>query len=437
MRWLNRTAIGLLVFVLLAAWASVPWSIAALLALLLAAWLVSTRSGRQASAVAGLGLREVPRRLGSSAVIVIGVAGVVGVLVALLSMAEAYRDTVRRSGDVETAIVMRGASAAEIASALDRESLNLIVQAPGIARNDRGEAIASSEVVVAANLPLRDGERGEEGSVQFRGVDAEAFMVRPRVRIVQGRAPMPGMREILVGRGAAAEFAGLELGRQVRLGAQTWLVVGQFASGDAAESEIWADAGMVADTYRIGSGRNSVTVRLARATAIDELRSALRADPRLGVEVLTTADYFARQSENVAGVLRAISLVVGSIMAVGALVGGLNTMYAGVAARGREIATLRAIGFAGLPVAAGILLEAMLLALAGGLLGVLVAFVLFDGFLASTLASSGGLLSFELRVTPAVWWSGLQWALALGFVGGLLPALHASRVPVVEALRGL
>jgi len=438
MRFLANLGLFLLLLVVLAVWVMLPSPGAIVLVLLIAAWLALTRRGRQAASVANVGLSTLRQRIGASAVIVIGIAGVVGVLVALLAMAEGYSQTLRATGSADTAIVMRGGSSAEVTSVLDRDSALQIAQAPGIARDAKGDAIASSELVVAANLPVRDGGPNDEGSVQLRGVGEAAWAVRPQVKIVEGRRFTPGLRELLAGKGAAHQFKGLAPGQSVRLGTQQWQVVGVFASGDAMESEIWADANVVADTYRRGSSRAAVTVKLTDPQAYANFKSALESNPQLKVDASTTNDYFAKQSENVTKVLRIIGIVVGAIMAIGAMFGALNTMFAAVASRAREIATLRAIGFPGLPVVVAVMLETMLLALAGGLIGGLVAWALFNGYSASTMASgSVGQLHFELKVTPELLWTGLKWALAIGFIGGLFPAVRAARLPITAALREL
>jgi len=424
--------------VVLGVWIALPWQGALVLTVLLALWLGLTRAGRRAMSVASVGVSTLGQRLGSSAVIVVGIAGVVGVLVAMLAMAEGYAETLRKTGSVDTAIVLRGASAAEVMSGLDRDSILQIAQTPGIARDAKGEPLASPEIVVAANLPLKGGTADDEGSVQLRGVGAEAWAVRPQVRIVDGRRFTPGLRELIVGRGAARQFAGLVPGQPVRLGSQTWTVAGVFASGDALESEIWGDANVVAETYERGSSRNSVTVRLADANGFKAFKAALEANPQLKIDASTTLDYFSKQSEGTATVIRIIGIIVGTIMAIGAMFGALNTMFAAVAARAREIATLRAIGFAGLPVVVAILIETMLLALAGGILGGALAWLLFNGYSASTMAAgSVGKLSFELHVTAGVLWQGLKWVLAIGFIGGLFPAVRAATMPVTAALREL
>lgn len=431
---LQGLALGTVVLVGLVAWIALPWPVLLALAIAFSLWMLGTRSGRQAGSVTRVGVSTLPQRLGASSVVVVGIAGVVAVLVALLAMAEGYRQTVASTGDDSTAIVLRGGSGAEVLSVLSRENLVTVAQAPQVARNAGNVPLASAELVVAASLTRR-GPAAEDGSVQLRGVDPIAWEVRPAMRIIAGRAPQSGRRELVVGRGARQQFAGLEPGGEIRLGPDLWQVVGVFESGDAMESEIWGDAGIVATTYRRGSSRNSLTARLTGPDAFQAFATALDEDPRLEVKVETTADYFARQSEGMTRVLRIIGIVVGSIMAIGAVFGALNTMFATVAARAREIATLRAIGFRGLPVVVAVMLETMLLAAMGGALGGLIAWLVFNGYTASTLAGGVGQLTFEFQVTPVLLWNGLKWALAIGFVGGLFPAVRAAQLPVTTALR--
>ena len=405
---------------------------------MLAVWMLLARQGRQAISVTAVGISTLRQRLGMSSVIVIGIAGVVAVLVALLAMSDGYRETLSKTGSADTAIVMRGASASEVMSVLDHDSVTLIPQTAGIAKDAKGQPIASPELVVAANLPIKGGQPDDEGSVQLRGVSDQAWAVRPNLKIVEGRKFTPGMRELIVGKGAARQFAGLEPGHEIRLGSQLWTVVGVFASGDSMDSEVWGDAGVVADTYRRGSSRASVTVKLADPAAFDTFKATLEANPQLKVDVSTTLDYFSKQSEGMSNFLTIIGIVVGSIMAIGAIFGALNCMFAAVAARAREIATLRAIGFRGLPVVVAVMLETMLLALVGGLIGGLLAWLVFNGYSASTLAAgSVGKLSFELKVSAELLWVGLLWALTIGFIGGLFPAVRAARLPVTTALREL
>lgn len=436
MRFLSNLFAFVLVVVAVVALAALPWPALLGVVLLLLAWLVSTRGGRQARALAGIGIRGLASRPGASLVVVVGIAGVVGVLVSLLAMAEGYRQAVTGSGSPDTAIVLRGGSAAEVNSVLDHDALVVIGDAPGVARGSDGKPLVSGELVVAANLALRNGNGPDDlGSVQMRGIDAQAWAVRPDARIIEGRAFRPGLRELVVGRGARRQFAGLDLGRTLHLGNQEWTIVGVFQTRGALESELWADVADVASAYRRGSGLTAIYARLESPAAVPRFTAALAADPRLKVDVLPTPEYYARQSETITRVIRVVGIVVGAIMAIGAIFGALNTMFATVAARAREIATLRAVGFRSGPVVVAILLETLLLALAGGVLGGLLARLLFNGMAASSIAGGVGVLSFTLKVTFGLLGTGVLWAVCIGFVGGVYPALRAARMPVATALR--
>jgi putative ABC transport system permease protein len=438
MKFLKNLGLIVLLAFVLVGWVMLPWFGAVGLAVLLGLWMFLTRRGAQARSVTGVGVSTLSQRIGSSAVIVVGIAGVVGVLVALLAMAEGYAETLRKSGSEDTAIVLRGGSAAEVASVMTRDDIVQIAQAPGVAKSAKGEPLASAETVVAANLPVKGTTTDEEGSVQVRGVGDEAFAVRPQVKIVAGRKFQPGLKELIVGQGAARQFEGLVPGKQIRLGSQMWTVAGVFASGDSMDSELWADAPVVAETYRRGASRNSVTVKLTDPNAFKEFKAALDGNPQLKVDTSTTLAFFSKQSEQMTKILRIIGIVVGTIMAIGAIFGALNTMFAAVATRAREIATLRAIGFPGLPVVVAVMLETMLLAAIGGVIGGGIAYLIFNGHAASTMAAgSVGKLSFELRVSGQLLWEGLKWALAIGFIGGLFPAVRAASLPVTTALREL
>ncbi|HKT28842.1 ABC transporter permease [Dyella sp.] len=438
MKFLFNLGVLLLLIVTLWVWVQLPWFAVLALVVVFAAWMALSLRGRQAASVTGVGISTLRQRLGSSSVVVIGIAGVVGVLVALLAMGEGYSETLRATGSEDSAIVLRGGSATEVSSVLNHDSIVVIEQAAGIARDKQNKPITSGEIVVAANLPVKGGATDEEGSVQVRGVGEQAWALRPNAKIIAGRSFQPGMRELVVGQGARRQFAGLEPGHDIKLGTQTWRVVGVFASGDAYDSEIWGDANVVADTYRRGSSRTSVFVKLTDAKALSTFKAALANDPRLQVDVDTTLNYFSKQSEGMSKVMRVMGITVGSIMAIGAIFGALNTMFAAVAARAREIATLRAIGFRGVPVVVAVMVETMLLALLGGVIGGVLAWLIFNGWSASTLAmGSTGQLAFTFKVTPPLLWEGLKWALAIGFVGGLFPALRAARLPVTTALREL
>ena len=417
-------------------WTMLPWPVILALMVVLLLWLVLTRRGRQTLSVTQVGLSTVTQRLASSAVIVIGIAGVVGVLVAMLAMGDGFQATLQQTGSDDTAIVLRGGSQAELNSVLSRDNINTIKEAAGIAKDANGKPIASAELVVVANLPKKS-DPSVDANVPIRGVDDEAWQLRPKVKIIAGRRFKPGLRELVVGEGALRQFAGLELGKDLRLAGQTWTVVGVFASGDSYDSELWGDAKSVASAYRRGSSAESVTVRLTSPSALDQFKAALMSDPTLKVDVSTTREYFNKQSEQLTKVIRAVGITVGLIMAIGAIFGALNTMFAAVAARSREIATLRALGFRGVPVVVSILLETMLLALLGGILGALIVWLVFNGYTASTLGSNFSQVVFQFKVSPQLLWSGLKWALAIGFIGGLFPAVRAARLPVSTALREL
>ncbi|HET6905405.1 MAG TPA: ABC transporter permease, partial [Rhodanobacteraceae bacterium] len=371
-----------------------------------------------------------------TAVIVVGIAGVVGVLVAMLAMDEGLRATLQQTGSDDTAIVLRGGSQAESNSVLTRDNIVTIEQAPGIARDAKGKPVASAELVVVANVPKKS-DPATDSNVEIRGVGEEAWELRPEVKLIAGRKFRPGLRELDVGQAAQRQFVGLDVGKQLKLSGQDWTIVGVFASGDSHESELWGDAKSIAEAYRRGSSAESVTVRLASPSAFDKFKAALMSDPTLKVDVSTTRDYFNKQSEGLSKVIKWVGITIGVIMAIGAIFGALNTMYAAVATRAREIATLRAIGFRGVPVVISVMLETMLLALLGGVIGALAVWLVFNGYTASTLGANFSQVVFQFKVSPALLWTGIKWALAIGFIGGLFPAARAARLPVTTALREL
>lgn len=412
-----------------------PWWAPAAAAVLLAAWLILTRAGRQAWSVTGLGIATVPRRLGPSSVVVVGIAGVVGVLVALLAMAQGFQSTLVETGNEDTAIVLRAGSQTELNSVLSHDATVGIGDEPQVMHDAQGRPIASPELVVIASLPKRSS--GLDANVEVRGIGQGAWALRPQVRMIAGRRFTPGLRELIAGKRAVKEFAHTALGSQINLGGQPWTVVGEFDSGDEHDSELWGDADAVASAYRRGDGRNSVTVRLKSPSQFAAFKAALSTDPRFKVDGITTRDYYSRQSEQLTRLIRILGTTVGVIMAIGAIFGALNTMYAAVATRTREIATLRAIGFRGGPVVVSVLIETLLLAIAGGVIGAGLAWAIFDHYTASTLGANFSQVVFEFRVTPALLAGGLKWALAIGFVGGLFPAVRAARMPVTDGLREL
>lgn len=433
MKRLIPNLVSVLVLILgLAAWIMLPWYGVLAAVVVLALWLVLTRSGRLSLAAARIGIASLPQRWGASMVIVVGIAGVVGVLVAMLAMGEGFKATLDKTGSDDTAIVLRGGSQAETNSVITRDQVPLVSSLPGIKQGADGKPLVSAELSQVVNLPSMSD--GTDANAQFRGVGEEAWAVHDKIRIIEGRKFGAGLREIVVGQGAQSQFRGLGVGKTLKLGNQEWTVVGKFASGDAHDSELWGDAQTVASTYN-RSAFQSITIRTDGKAGFQQLKAAMDADPRLKLDVLTTRDYYSKQSEGLTKLIRILGIVIGTIMAIGAVFGALNTMYAAVAGRGREIATMRAIGFRGTPVVVAVMLETMLLALLGGVLGGLVAWAIFNGYSVSTLSSNFSQVVFQFKVSPELLWSGLKWALGIGLVGGLFPALRAARVPVTTALR--
>ena len=416
----------------LAAWAVLPWYAILAIAVGLALWLALTHQGRLAIAASQMGVASLPQRWGASAVIVVGIAGVVGVLVALLAMAEGFEATLSTTGNDASAIVLRGGSQSETNSIITRDQIPLIGNLAGIARGKDGRPLVSPELSQVVNMVTK--ADGTDANAQLRGVSPNAWELRPQVRVTAGRRFNPGMRELVVGQGAKKQYVGLEVGNQVELANNLWTVVGTFASGDAHDSELWADSETVANTYRL-TAFQSVTAKLAGKDGFAQLKAAMAADPRLKLDVDTTQHYYSRQSENLTQFLKILGIVIGTIMAIGAVFGALNTMYAAVAGRAREIATMRAIGFRGLPVVVAVILETMFLALLGGVIGGAIAWIVFNGYTAATLGSNFSQVMFQFKVSPELLWNGLKWALGIGLVGGLFPALRAARLPVTEALR--
>lgn len=417
----------------LVAWIMLPWFAVLGLVVLIALWLLLTRSGRLAMAATSIGIAGLPQRWGASAVIVVGIAGVVAVLVAMLAMGAGFKATLDKTGGDDTAIILRAGSQAETNSVIMRDQVPLIGSLPGIARGTDGKPLASPELSQVVNLSsMAD---GTDVNVQFRGVGEAAWALRPRLKIVEGRKFQPGLREIVVGSGAQKQFRGLQVGKQLKLANQMWTVVGLFKSGDSHDSELWTDADVLGPAYQ-RSAFQSVTVKIDGKDGFKQIKAALAADPRLKLDVDTTQNYYAKQSAGLTKLINILGKVIGSIMAIGAVFGALNSMYAAVAGRAREIATMRALGFRGLPVVTAVMLETMLLALLGGLLGAGLAWLVFNGYTVSTLGQNFSQVVFQFKVSPELLWTGLKWALGIGLVGGLFPALRAAQMPVAEALRG-
>jgi putative ABC transport system permease protein len=385
-----------------------------------------------------INLRTIPQRLGASLVIVVGIAGVVGVLVSVLAMAEGFRHTLASTGRDDRVIMLRSGSDAELSSGVPREQATLLANLAGVARDATGRPLASAEVVVMVDLP-RKGETNPN-NVPFRGVQPAAFAIRNEVRIVEGHRFERGVREVIVGRKASQQFAGLHVGSRIGFRDSEWRVVGVFESGgDVHESEIWADAEVAISAFR-RDGYQSVTARLADGSGagVTAFRDAVSRDPRFAISVLREPEYYAKQASILSNLIEVLGYTVAAFMAVGAMFGALNCMYSAIASRQVEIATLRAIGFGGAPVVVSVMMEALVLALLGGAAGGALAYLYCDGASLSTLNfSTFSQVAFDFRVTPALLLQGLSWALVIGAAGGLLPAIRAARLPVTVALRTL
>jgi putative ABC transport system permease protein len=390
----------------------------------------------QLLAVTEMNLRNLPARLGTSLVAVVGIGGVVAVLVSLLSMGEGFRAALDLSGRDDVALVLRGGSSDELSSAFGREQVSVIESAPGIARDSRGP-IASPEFYTIVDLPMRS--TGTAANVPFRGVTARAAQVRKDFRIVAGRMFRPGKDEVIVGRGAFAQFGNVDLGREVVWGSHSWRVVGVFeAGGSISESEVWTDLTVLQGVYRRGNSVQVVRLKLESPESIAKVSEWLDVDPRLDATVRSEQEFYADQSRILVTMVRYVGTTIAVLMGIGAVFAALNTMYSAVSSRTREIATLRALGFGAAPVVSSVLLESVVLGLIGGALGGAMVYLGLNGYQASTLNwASFSQVTFAFTVTPALLVTGLAYSLILGVVGGLLPALRAARLPVTAGLREL
>ena len=384
--------------------------------------------------VTRIGVATIPQRLGSATVVVIGIAGVVGVLIAILAMGAGFEKTLLETGSNDTAIVLQGRQRFEGGSSLDPASVALVSQLSHIRRNASDQPMLSPEQLTAATLPKKS--TGLDASIALRGVGERVWEVWPHIELVAGRKLQPGLSELMVGKGAYEKFAGLELGSKVTFDGQPWRVVGVFESGDARDSELWVDVQVFSAAYRRGNTVNSLIVRLRDDQAFRSFEQVLESDPRLEVNVQTTRQYYQSLSEALARMIRIVGHSIGAIMALGAVFSALNATYMAVATRAREIATLRAMGFERGTLIVSVVLETMLLAALGGALGAAITWLLFDGFTASTLGGAGQIV-FAFDVSPQLIRDGLIWALTIGLVGGLFPAIRAARLPIVAGLREL
>jgi putative ABC transport system permease protein len=390
----------------------------------------------QVGSITKFGLMSIPQRRGAATATIIGIAGVVAVLVGVLSIAAGFKQAMTVSGSPDAAIVLRSGADSEMVSGLGREATRVIADSPGVARTAQGP-LASAELFVIINLPKRS--TGTDANVPLRGVEAAALQVRDNVRIIQGRLFEWGKNEVIVGSGAAREFGGLDVGSTLKVGRYEWPIVGIFsANGGVSESEIWSDARVLQDAYNRGDSFQSVYVRLISPGAFQAFKDSLTTNPQLSVKVVRQSEYYAEQSETITRLITTLGFLIAFLMAIGAVFGALNTMYSAVAARTREIATLRALGFGGGAVVVSLMIESLLLALAGGLLGGGLAYLAFNNFHTSTMNwQSFSQVTFAFRVTPELLVRGIAWSAMIGVIGGLFPAIRAARLPIAAALREL
>lgn len=391
---------------------------------------------RQMSAIVLLNLRHLPQRLGTSLVIVVGIAGVVGVLISVLAMANGLLHAFTSTGRPDRAIVLSMNAVSEAGSRLPRDEALAVMDAPGVKRDNSGAPIASAEAVVV--IPARQKDTGSRVNVTLRGVGPEAFALRPEIRLVEGRMFRRAVHELIVGRAAQARFAGLTVGDHIVIRGTDWRIVGSFATRvpDSHDSELLGDAETVLSATRSNQFQ-SVTVALQSSDAFTAFKKALTSNPLLSVAVMRESEYFASQSKALSTVLFVTAYGVGGVMAIGALFGALNTMYSAVGARSREIATLRAIGFGAGAVVTSVLVEALLLALVGAIAGAFIATMIFNGSSSSTIAGGGSQLVYSLSVGPRLIGAGILWACAIGLLGGLFPAVRAARLSIATALRAI
>jgi putative ABC transport system permease protein len=389
---------------------------------------------RQITAVIGLNLRSVPRRTGSSVVTVLGIAGVVVVFVGVLSMAQGFRRAMTAGGDPLTAIVLRAGANSQTASMLGLDTVRLVKDSPGVARDDsQPQASAEFSVVVRH----AQAGTGKPVNITLRGVQPAAFNVRDEVRIIEGRRFRTGQREVIVGRAAARHFGDLMAGQSVGWAGQPWDIVGVFdAGGGSVESEVWCDVAMLQQAFSRQNTFQAVYARLESPQSLEVLRSALANDPRLEVDVRRESEYYAEQSRPLTSLITTAGVFIAVLMGAGAIFAGVGTMYASVASRTSEIATLRALGFGTVAIVCSVLAEAAALAFTGGAIGALAARALLDGYAVSTLSfQSMSQVAFAFAVTPALIGEGLSYAIGMGLLSAMWPAWRAARLPIVEALR--
>jgi putative ABC transport system permease protein len=381
--------------------------------------------------------RSIRARWTSTIVAVLGIAGTVGVFVAMLSLARGFKATLVASGSPGNALVIRAGSPSEMMGGITLESIKVLQDAPGIARDPSGAPILTQDVVGVIPVPLIS--TGTDANVQVRGVSPNVLEVRKFVKIVQGRMFQSGLNELVVGKNASKTYQGLTVGNKIDFAGGHWQVVGIFdAGGSAFDSEVWCDSQIFNQVLqRPANIFQSATVHLASPDTFQEFKDAVTKDPRMNVDVWREIDYYAKQSTTMTRLITVLGGLVAAIMAIGAIFGALNTMYSAVAERGREIATMRAVGFSAWNVILSFLFEALVISIVGGILGCLVVLPL-NGWTTSTMNwQTFSNVAFAFKITFDLLVMGVLFALVMGVLGGLLPAIRAAIQPVAVALREL
>lgn len=381
-------------------------------------------------------LRSVKQRWSSAIVAVVGIAGTVGVFVAMLSLARGFKATLVSSGSEDNAIIMRAGATSEMTGGVTIDTVKIIQDEPGIARSADGPLV-TPEVVLVAPIPLIS--TGTDANVEIRGVSKNVLEIRKNIKIVQGRMFTPGLNELVVGKNANTSYAGLTLGNTISLGSVRWKIVGIFdAGGSAFDSDVWGDAHLIGPAYnRPDIFFQSVTVHLTSPSAFQQLKDAATSDPRLNVDVTREIDYYSKQSNRLTKLITVLGGMVAAVMAIGAVFGALNTMYSAVSERGREIATMRALGFGGPAVVFSFVIEALLISFVGGLIGCLAVLPLNGLTTGAMNLQTFSHLAFAFKITPELLVKGVVFALFMGVLGGLLPAIRAASLPISTALREL
>ena len=390
----------------------------------------------QVAAVTLMNLKSLPQRLWLSLSTVVAVALVVIVLLAFLAMGNGFQRTLASAGAEDVAVILRGGSQSEVNSVVTRDQVRLVEEAPGVAKNSDGQPLVSPELYLVVDGVKRSSQT--KVNLPLRGIGQEGAAVRKGITIVAGRMFAAGSSEIVVGKALLREFEGFELGQTVTFGPGRWTVVGVFeAEGSVFESEIWAALPVVQSFFKRDNVFQTLRARLANPAALEGLERYVDTDPRLKLEAKSEAAYFAEQASRTSDLIHKLGWPLAIAMAFGALAGALNTMYSAVAARATEIATLRAIGFGGLPAFVGTLVESLILAAIGGVIGAVATLLIFDGLSTSTLGASFTQVVFSFQLTPALAAEGVILALVVGLIGGLFPAIRAARTPIVLGLYGL